>query len=75
MAVEQITISVDEDVAVAYRSASEDQRRKLDLLANLRLREATCTDASLKDVMGEISRNAQQRGLTPDILQSMLDED
>jgi len=45
---EQITVSVDPDVAVAYRLASDDDRRKLDLLVNLRLRDATQSAASLK---------------------------
>lgn len=71
---DQITISVDPDVANAYRLASESDRRKLDLLVNLRLRDATKSKESLKDVMLEISRNAQERGLTPEILQSLLDE-
>jgi len=71
---DQITVSVDPDVANAYRLASDNDRQKLDLLVNLRLREATRSTASLKDVMLEISQNAQQRGLTPEILQSMLDE-
>lgn len=71
---DQITVSVDSDVADVYRSASDDDRRKLDLLVNLRLRDATRAKKSLKDVMLEISQNAQQRGLTPEILQSLLDE-
>jgi hypothetical protein len=71
---DQITVSVDPDVANAYRLASDNDRRKLDLLVNLRLRDATRSKASLKDVMLEISQNAQRRGLTPEILQSMLDE-
>jgi len=29
---------------------------------------------SLEEVMREISRSAQQRGLTPEILRSLLDE-
>ncbi len=33
---EQITVSVDSDVANIYRPASDDERRKLDLLVNLR---------------------------------------
>jgi hypothetical protein len=74
MSQEQITISVNTDVANAYRIASEDERRKLDLLVNLRLRGATRTRSSLKQIMGEISQNAQERGLTPDILQSILNE-
>jgi len=74
MGLEQITIFVNTDVANAYRIASEEERRKLDLLVNLRLRDATRTKSSLKQTMGEISQNAQERGLTPDILQSILDE-
>ena len=74
MRVNQITVSVDPDVASAYRSASDEDRRKLDLLVNLQLRDATRSKTSLKDIMLEISRNAQQRGLTPEILQSILDE-
>ena len=69
---EQITVSVDPDVAKLYRSASDKERRKLDLLVNLRLRDATKSGKSLRDTMLEVSRNAQRRGLTPEILQSIL---
>ena len=69
---EQITVSVDSDVAKLYRSASDNERRKLDLLVNLRLRDVAESGKSLRDTMLEISRNAQRRGLTPDILQSIL---
>lgn len=72
---EQITVSVDSDVANRYRSASNKERRKLDLLINLRLRDVTKSEKSLRDTMLEISRNAQQRGLTPEILQAILDEE
>ncbi len=72
---EQITVSVDADVANLYRSASDNERRKLDLLVNLRLRDATESAKSLRDIMLEISRNAQRRGLTPEILQSTLGEE
>ncbi len=72
---EQITVSVDSDVANRYRSASNQERRKLDLLINLRLRDVTDSGKSLRDTMLEISRNTQQRGLTPEILQSILDEE
>jgi hypothetical protein len=72
---EQITVSVDSDVANRYRSASNKERRKLDLLINLRLRDVTESGKSLRDTMLEISRNAQQRGLTPEILRSILDEE
>ena len=71
---EHITVSVDPDVADVYRSASDDDRRKLDLLINLRLREATESKSSLRTILLEISRDARRRGLTPETLQSILDE-
>lgn len=74
MYAEPITIQVDPAAALAYRSVSELERRKLDLLLSLRLREVTQPGASLEEVMNEISRNAQERGLTPEILQTILDE-
>lgn len=74
MNVDQITVSVDSEVANAYRAASDEERRKLDLLINLRLRDATRSKASLAEVMRDISSSAAQRGLTPETLQSMLDE-
>ena len=55
-------MSVDPDVANAYRLASDSDRRKLDLLINLRLRDATRSETSLKQVMLEISRNAGSAG-------------
>lgn len=69
---EQISVSVDSNVAERYRSASDEERRKLDLLVNLRLYEATTPGKPLRDVMREISRSAQRRGMTPEILQSIL---
>ena len=71
---EQITVSVDPEVAEIYRSAPDDVRRKLEVLVNLRLRDATLSQRPLRDVMREVSRIARRRGLTPEILQSILDE-
>jgi hypothetical protein len=61
----EITVSVDPEVADAYLSVSDSERRKLDLLVNLRLRDATRSKSALREIMAEISRNAQARGLTP----------
>ena len=71
---EHITVSVDPDVAAVYRSASDDERRRLDLLINLCLREATESRSALRTILLETSRDAHRRGLTPEILQSILDE-
>lgn len=71
---EQITIRVDPQAAEAYRSASEPDRRKLDLLLSLRLHDALETGASLQALMSDVSRKARERGLTPEILESILRE-
>ena len=66
-------MSVDSNVAKLYRSASDNERRKLDLLVNLRLRDATASGTNrLRDTMLEISRNAQRRGPDSGNLQSVL---
>jgi len=74
MPLEQITIPVDTDVADAYYAATDEHRRKLNLLVNLRLRNAIRSPNSLEKVMGRISRNAQKRGLTPEMLEFILSE-
>jgi hypothetical protein len=68
----EITIRVDPAAADAYQAASETQRRKLDLLLSLRLMEAARAPESLEQVMDQISRNAQARGLTPEVLNDIL---
>jgi len=74
MKTEEITIHVSEDAADAYRSASNEDRHKLDLLLSLKLTDVCKTTVSPKEVMREISRKAQERGLTPDIMDSILNE-
>jgi hypothetical protein len=74
MLTEEITIRVDREAAKAYRAASEQERRKLDLLLSLRLQDALHPGESLKDLMRIISSKAQERGLTPEVLESILHE-
>jgi hypothetical protein len=72
MTATSIRIQVDPETARAYREASDAERRKLDLLLQLRLREATQQPERLEDVMREISRNAQSRGLTEGEFKGLL---
>lgn len=68
-----ITIHVDPDAAKAFAGAPAEERRKLELLLNLRLQELTAPNGkSLKQVMDEIGAKAEARGLTPEILESLL---
>lgn len=73
MATEQITIRVDAEAARAFKAASVEEQRKLEALLSMRLREVTGSQESLREIMGEISRKAKERGLTPEILRSILD--
>ena len=70
-----ISLQVDADSARAFSAASGEDRRKLQLLLNMRLRELTSGPTrSLSEIMNEIGANAETQGLTPEILKSLLDE-
>jgi hypothetical protein len=71
-----ISIEVDADAARAFSSASTEERRKLELLLSLRLRELTSGPTrSLQEVMNDIGSKAESRGLTPEILDSLLHDE
>ena len=72
---EPITIQVTSDLARAYRGVDDRARRKLDVLLNLRLQEALASPGSLQDLMRDIGRKARERGLTPEMLESVLNDD
>jgi hypothetical protein len=73
MATATISIEVDAETARAFREAPPEEQRKLQLLLGLRLRELTARSARpLKEVMDEIGAQAESRGLTPELLESLL---
>jgi hypothetical protein len=74
MSTTTITIQVDTEAAKAFAEASPEAQRKMQLLLNLRLQDLTTAQGkSLQTVMDEIGARAEARGLTPEILQSLLD--
>ncbi|MDA0841482.1 MAG: hypothetical protein O3B01_23065 [Planctomycetota bacterium] len=74
MQTQEITIRVSSDAAKVYESASHEERLKLDLLLSLKLGEVRKKKRPLEEIMSEISEKAQKRGLTPEILESILNE-
>ncbi len=72
MTIATITIPLDADTARIYSGASAEDQRKLRLLLSLWLREFVISPTPLKVIMDEISEKAQARGLTPEILESLL---
>lgn len=78
METKTISLRVSADAARAYETASAEEKRKLGALVSSWLREATRQQAhrrSLEEVMSEMSRRAQARGLTPEKLDAILNDE
>lgn len=75
MATEEITIRVDTETARAFNSTPAQERHKLEFLLNLKLKESLSKSDSLLEIMDEISQEALNKGLTPEILQSLLEDE
>ena len=68
-----ITIEVDSNAAKIYAAATPEEQWKMQVLLSLRLRDLTIKPRrSLREVMDEIGAEAEARGLTPEILESIL---
>jgi hypothetical protein len=70
-----IKICVNAEAARIFEAASEEQRRKFEALLSLKLGDVTRSKRPLEEVMIEIGQNAQARGLTSEILDSILNEE
>jgi hypothetical protein len=73
MTMQELTIRVDPTAAAVYLAASEAERAKLDALLSLRLSEAGQKSRPLTEVIHSASQKAAANGLTPEILQEILD--
>ncbi len=70
-----ISIEVDPETARAFSDATPDDRKKMQLLLRLRLRDLTTRDPrSLLEIADDIGQEAERRGLTPEILESLLND-
>ena len=73
MAKPTITIPLDPETARAYDSATPEEKRKMQALLSLWLRELAAGEpSSIQQVLDEVGRKARARGLTPEILDSLL---
>lgn len=73
MANPTITISLDPQTARAYESAAPEEKRKMQALLSLWLRELAAGEyPSLQQVLDEVGRKAKARGLTAEKLDSIL---
>jgi len=71
-----IVLPIDEATAYVYNAASSEEKQKVQRLFRMLLREITLNSTvSMKQVMDDIGRNAEAQGLTPAILEDMLNDD
>ena len=70
-----ITLEVNPEIAEAYQSASLEERQRIQQIVTLLLdkQNENGTDF-LRKIMDEISDRATARGLTPEILESIINE-
>jgi len=67
-----VNIPLDTETAKIYEKAPLAEKKKMQILLSLWLREFEKPSVSLDELMDDVSRKAQQRGLTPEILDSIL---
>ncbi|MDX6445768.1 MAG: hypothetical protein QOH71_2842 [Blastocatellia bacterium] len=76
MVTEPITLQIEVDAARAFRTASPDEQEKLQLLMSVLMKEYAKTNPpSLKQSMDEIGERAREKGLTSELLDSILRDD
>lgn len=73
MATVPLTLNVDPETAEAYAAASAEERKKIEVLLTLRLKDLVGPgQPRLRDLMDQMGRVARARGLTPEILDEIL---
>ncbi|MBF2056387.1 MAG: hypothetical protein IGQ45_03990 [Cyanobacterium sp. T60_A2020_053] len=71
---ETITIQVDPEIAKAYRETKPEKQQKIGMFLNVMLKKAI-NQKPLLDIMEEASQQAISNGMTPEILQSILNDE
>lgn len=73
MANPTITIPLDPQTARAYDSATPEEKKKIQALLSLWLHKLAAGEyPSLQQVLDDVARKAKARGLTPEMLESLL---
>jgi hypothetical protein len=71
---ENITIQVEPEIAKAYREAEPEKQQKIQIFLNIMLQKAV-SQKPLLDIMEEASQQAIAKGMTPEILESILNDE
>ncbi len=68
-----IAIQIDEDIAQAFQSSQPEQQQQIQAWLNQWMRQALKI-SKLQNTMDRLSDEAVTNGLTPEILQAIIDE-
>jgi hypothetical protein len=75
MEMKTIQIRVSEQIAERFITASEEERRKIEALLSLQLGDLIEPVRSLEEIMDSMSDYARFQGLTPETLESILNDE
>lgn len=75
METKTIQIRVSVEAAERFEAATEEDRRKIEALLSLQLGDLTQPKRSLEEIMDSMSSYAQSQGLTPEVLESILNDE
>jgi len=70
-----IQIQVRADLAERFEAFSEEKKRKIETLLSLRLNDLMKDNPPIEEIMDRMSDYAQSQGLTPKILESILNDE
>ncbi|GBF81350.1 hypothetical protein [Aphanothece sacrum] len=71
-----LTLQLDAEAVAMFLGISDTDKEKLEILVSSLFKEYKQSNhETLKKTMDEISQNAQERGLTPEILEDILAEE
>ncbi len=68
-----ITLQIDEDIAQVFQSSQPEQQQQIQAWLNQWMRQALKI-SKLQNTMDRLSDEAVANGLTPEILQAIIDE-
>jgi hypothetical protein len=71
---ETITLQVEQEIAQAYRDSDRQKQEKINSIIKLFL-TPEFTEKSLSEVMEKIADQAEKRGLTPELLEEILNDE
>ena len=69
-----ITLQVEAPIADAYQNANPEHKQALQTIVSLFLKSISVGD-SLQTIVQEIRLEAEQKGLTPEILEELLKDE